>query len=222
MPTLYATHRSRATRNFWLAGEMGIALDVVPVAQAYRLADPKAADAPMNTQSPAFLAISPAGAIPVLKDGDLVLSESLAINLYLARKAGGPMAPKNAAEDAQMVQWALYGVTALEPHTLPIMYAFAEKRSHTPEGKAEIDGHVAALSRGLRALDTHLAQNDGHMVGRRFTVADINMAEIIRYAQIHPTLVQGYPAIDTWIRACQSRPAFKAMMALREQEPVNF
>jgi glutathione S-transferase len=212
MPTLYGTFRSRATRNFWLAGEMGITLDLVPVIQAYRAG---AAAAPLSTTSPEFLAISPAGAIPVLRDGDLVLSESLAINLYLARKYGGPVAAENAVEEAQMLQWALYGVTALEPSALPLMFAFNEGRGDDPE----VAVHVAALQRPLKALETHLAAR-GYMVGGRFTVADINMAEILRYAQGHPTLLAGFPAVDKWLKACQARPAFKAMWEKRLAEPV--
>jgi glutathione S-transferase len=221
LPKLYGCYRSRATRNFWLAGETGMDLTLVPVVQAYRLKDPDAPDAPRHTRSPDFLAISPAGAIPVLQDGDLVLSESLAINLYLAKKHGGPLAPADAAEDALMVQWALYGMTAIEPHTLPIMYAYAEGRAGTDAGKAEIATHAAALERPLKALDTHLAGHGGQMVGGRFTVADINMAEVLRYAQPHPTLIAGYPAVQRWLAACQARAAFKEMMARREAEPAN-
>lgn len=220
MPTLYGAYRSRATRNFWLALEAGKHLEHKPVLQAYRVADPKAANAPLHTQSPEFLAISPAGAIPVLKDGDLVISESLAINLYLAKKWGGPLAPKDAGEDAQMMQWALYGMTAIEPHTLPILYCYAEKRAGTPEGQAEIDGHVAALERPLRALDTHLATHGGQLVGGRFTVADINMAEVLRYVQPHTSVLPRFPAVNAWLSACQARAAFKEMMARREAEPA--
>jgi glutathione S-transferase len=217
---LFATYRSRATRNIWAATELGLTLDMVPVWQAYRLRDAHAPDAPLNTLSPDFLAMSPAGAIPVLKDGDLILSESLGINLYLAQKAGGPLAAKDANEEAQMVQWALYSVTAMEPHTLPILYVHAEKRRDTNEGLAEIGTHVQALERPLKALNTHLTAHS-HLIGDRFTVADINMAEVLRYAQAENGVIEGYAAVDAWLKSCQSRPAYLAMMAAREKEPVT-
>lgn len=222
MTTLYTTYRSRGTRNIWLAHELGLALDIVQVVQAYRLADPDAPDAVMNTRSPAFLALSPAGAIPVLKDGDLVLSESLAINLYLAQKHGGPLAPADAAEQAQMVQWALYGMTSLEPGTLAAMYVYTQNRAATPEGRAELERLTQELLRPLAALEAHLVATGGHMVGGRFTVADINMAEIVRYAQAHAPMLQPFPAILSWLAAAQARPAFAAMMAAREAEPLTF
>ena len=219
MATLYGVCRSRASRAIWLAGELGITLDEVPVIQAYRLADPAAPDAPMNTRSPGFLALSPAGAIPVLKDGDLVLSESLAINHYLARKHGGPVAPADAAETALTEQWAFYAATAIEPHALAILYVFAQGRAETEEGRAELATHAEALARPLAVLEAHLAGH-GHMVGGRFTVADIDVAEIVRYAQPHPTLLAGYPAVTAWLKACQARPAFQAMWARRNAEPA--
>jgi glutathione S-transferase len=215
MPTLYGVARSRASRNIWLADEIGLALTRVPVVQGYRLPDAQAADAPMNTASAAFLALSPAGAIPVLEDEGLVLTESLAINLYLAGRYGGDLGPRDAAEAAQMTQWALYGATAAEPDALALLYAHGEGRGDAPE----VAGHVAALQRPLRVIEGHLAMN-GQMVGHRFTVADINMAEILRYAQAHPGLIEGFAAIHGWMSACQSRPAFHTMMAARLAEPA--
>lgn len=219
MPTLYGVYRSRATRNFWLAAEMGITLDHVPVIQSYRLPDPLAMDAPLNTASPEFLRISPAGAIPVLVDEGLVLSESLAINLYLARKFGGPIAPIDSAETALMEQWALYGATAIEASTLAIQYAYAEGLSTTQAGKTEIAALVEKLQRPLAVLDIHL-ESASYFVGKRFTVADINMAEIVRYGQAHPKLIAEFPALDAWLKACQARPAFQEMWTRRNAEPA--
>lgn len=217
--TIHGVYRSRASRNFWLAGEIGLAVDIVPVIQAYRLPDPAAPDAPLNTRSPAFLALSPAGSIPVMTDGDLVLTESLAINLYLARTYGGDLGPRTPAEDALMQAAALDAVTAIEPHSLPILYAHAEGRADTPEGAAEVARHAAALARPLARLDAHFAAHD-FLIGDRFTVADINLAEVLRYAQAHPTLLAGYPTLDRWLKACQARPAFQAMWARRNAEPA--
>ncbi len=217
--TIHGVYRSRASRNFWLAGEIGLSVDIVPVIQAYRLPDPVAPDAPLNTRSPSFLALSPAGSIPVMTDGDLVLTESLAINLYLARTYGGDIGPRSAAEDALMQAAALDAVTAIEPHSLPILYAHAEGRADTPEGAAEVARHATALARPLARLDAHFASH-AYLIGGRFTVADINLAEVLRYAQAHPTLIAGYPALDRWLKSCQARPAFQAMWAQRTSEPA--
>jgi glutathione S-transferase len=217
--TIYGVYRSRASRNYWLANEIGLEIESVPVIQAYRLADPLAPDAPLNTRSPAFLALSPAGAIPVLKDGDLVLTESLAINLHLARRHGGALGPRDADEDALMQAAALHAATAIEPHSVSILYAFAEGRADTPEGAAEVAACAEKLARPLAMLEAHFAAHD-HLIGNRFTVADINLAEILRYAQAHPDLLPAHPAVDRWLKAAQARPAFRAMWERRLAEPA--
>jgi glutathione S-transferase len=58
------------------------------------------------------------------------------------------------------------------------------------------------------------------VVGRRFTVADINIAEVFRYAQPATALFDRFPAIKSWLASCHARPAFIEMMAEREAETV--
>ena len=89
---IYGSMRSRATRCVWAAEETGVPYELVAVA------DTRAAD---------FLKINPNGRVPALVDGDLRLFESLAINLYIAKKHGGPLAPKDVAEDGAMTMWSL-------------------------------------------------------------------------------------------------------------------
>ena len=217
--TIHGVYRSRASRNYWLASEIGLDVENVPVIQAYRLPNPTAPEAQINTCSPAFLALNPAGAIPVMTDGDLVLTESLAINLYLARTYGGILGPRNAAEDARMQAAALHAATAIEPHSVAILYAYAEGRADTPEGRAEVASCTERLARPLAVLEAHFAAHDA-LIGDRFTVADINLAEILRYAQAHPTLLPAHPAVDRWLHACQARPGFKEMWGKRLAEPA--
>ena len=89
MITLYGVYRSRASRPLWLLAETGTPFTHIPVIQSYRLKDASAPDAPLNTTSASFLAVNPQGLIPVLVIGDLVLTESLAITLHLAKAHGG-------------------------------------------------------------------------------------------------------------------------------------
>ncbi len=213
MLTLYGVYRSRATRPLWLLHETGTPFTHVPIIQAYRLADPKASDAPLHSASPEFLKINPQGQIPALQDGDLILTESLAISLYLARRYGGALGPADDAETAQMEQWALFAATAVEGPALEILQAPA---GATGEGIVKVAAEK--LRRPLARLNSHLAGRDW-LVGNRFTVADINTAECLRYAQGNAALIAEFPEVARWLKAAQSRPAFQKMWAGRMAEP---
>ena len=218
MLTIYGVTRSRASRIIWLCHEIGLPFRQVPVIQAYRLSDPDAEGAALNTHSPAFLKISPQGAIPVVQDGDLTLSESLACSLYLARKHGQPFGPADSAEDALMMQWSFYVCTSIEPDALTILFLHRPGQLQSGADQGAIANAAERLVRPLSVLEAHLAQN-GHMVGRRFTVADINMAEVVRYAQSHGELIEQFPALRDWLADCQGRPAFQKMWKERLAEP---
>ena len=217
MLTIYGVHRSRASRNIWLANELGLPFKLVPVMQRYRLPDPPPAGV-LHTRSPEFLKVNPNGHIPTMDDDGLVLHESLAINLYLAKKHGGPLAPANAAEDGQMTMWSLWAATEVEPHAINIIYHRVSNAGRPMDPKIS-DAAVEALCGPFAVLDDALAK-DGHLVGGRFTVADINVAEIVRYAQAAPELFEKAPRVKAWLAACQARPAFKRMWAERDKEPA--
>ncbi|MFO1161211.1 MAG: glutathione S-transferase family protein [Reyranellaceae bacterium] len=217
MLTIYGVYRSRASRNIWLAEELGLPFKQVPVIQHYRLPDASAPGAPLHTRSPEFLKVNPNGHVPTIDDDGLVLHESLAINLYLAKKHGGPLAPANVAEDGEMSMWALWAATELETQALTIQY-------HRVGGAAVKDPKVAdaavvVLRAPFAVLDAALAKA-GYLVGGRFTVADINMAEVARYAMAAPELFDAAPNVKKWLAACQARPAFKKMWATRDKEPA--
>ena len=204
MITIYGVHRSRASRNIWLAHELGLPFKQVPVIQHYRLSDATAPDAPLNTRSPAFLAVNPNGRIPSIDDDGLVLHESLAINLYLARKHGGPLAPRSLAEDGEMGMWTLWAAAEVEPHAINVLY----HRLGNPTGPKDpkiADAAVAALKAPFAVLDRTLAAS-GYVMGGRFTVADVNVAEVVRYAQAAPELFEAAPRVKAWLAACQARP----------------
>lgn len=215
MLTIYGVTRSRASRIIWLCHEIGLDFRQVPVIQAYRLADPDAPDAPLNTRSPQFLKLSRAGAIPVIEDDGLVLSQSMACTLYLARKYGLPFGPETPAEDALMSQWSFYAATEIEPDTLTLLFF---GNSAKPEDAALAATAAERLLRPLQVVEDHLRWH-GQMVSGRFTVADINMAEIVRYAQSHGALLEQFPALRDWLSDCQARPGFRKMWQERLAEP---
>jgi glutathione S-transferase len=217
MLTIYGVYCSRASRNYWMAEELGIPFKSVPVIQARLLADPLAADARLNTKSASFLAVNPMGLIPAIEDDGLVLAESLANNLYLARKHGGPLAGADVEEEGQMLAWTLWAATEVEPHTVKIVLTYDNATENTPNGKAVIEASVKSIERPLARLEKHLQTKD-YVVGNRFTVADLNLAEVLRYAMSEGYLFEKHPRVKAWLARCHARPAFEAMMAGRRKE----
>lgn len=218
MLTIYGVYRSRASRNYWIARELDIPFKSVPVIQARRVADPLAADAPLNTKSPSFLAVNPMGLIPAIEDDGVVLTESLANNLYLARKYGGPLAPADIREEGLVGNWTMWAATEVEPHAVRIILTYDHGAEESEEGKATIATCAKALDKVFARLESHL---DGrhYVVGDRFTVADLNLAEVFRYSMSQKQLFEKHPRVAAWLARCQARPAFKAMMEERLKEP---
>ena len=215
MITIYGVYRSRALRNIWLLEEAGQPFRHVPVIQDFRQAHGAGA---IHSRSPEFLAINPQGGIPAMQDGELVLSESLAINLYLARKLGAPLGPKDAAEAGLMLQWGFFGATEIEPRSIQILY----NRVQLPpdqRSEAKVEEAVAALRRPLATIGASLA-GTGFLVGGRFTAADINLAEVLRYTLPAPEVLEAAPRTKAWLAACHARAACKKIIARREEEPA--
>lgn len=209
MLTLYGVARSRASRPLWLLAEIGQPFTHTPIIQAYRLPDPKAKDAPPHTDSASFRAINPMGQIPTLQDGTLILNESMAICLHIARKYGGALGPQSLAEAAEIDQWGYFAATNIESAALTLL------QSTDP---ATLATARAALRRPLAYLETMLAPREWLL--DRFTVADILLAECLRYAAGDAALMADHPVTTGYLARCHARPAFQTMWQARLAEPA--
>lgn len=220
MLKIYGALNSRASRNVWMAEELGLDYAHVPVVQASRFADAQAPEAQPNTNSPDFRRVSPRGRIPVIDDDGLILHESLAINLHLARTTpASPLAPKDAAEQAQMTMWTLWAAAECE---MPGVQVIVNCAIRDPDDRDEpaLAVAFAALNRAFRVLGPALDAGGGYLVGGRFTVADLNLAEVLRYAQAAPELFDTHPAVAAWLATCQARPAYREVTRRRLAEPL--
>jgi glutathione S-transferase len=200
---IYGIARSRAIRTLWMAHELGLSYEHIETGFG-----------PEGTRSAAFLALNPNGHVPAIDDDGLVLWESLAINLYLARKHGGPLAPASAAEDGLMTSWGFWSAIAIEPHAATAMY-----NTHLyPEADRRpelVHDALARLQAPLAVLEVHLATHGGHLVGGRFTVADLNLIGCLFYLRFNPEALTNRPAIRAYYAEGLARPAARAAWALR-------
>ena len=194
MTVLYGDIRSRAHRVVWMLKELGVPYEHVPT----NFLDG-------STQRPEFKRVNPNGRVPALVDGELHLFESLAINLYLARKHGGPLAPIDLVEEALSTQWTLWVVTEIEK---PLLLAAANKQLFN-EGlrrPEETGAMLEKLDRPFRVLDAHLSAQP-YLLGDRFTVADLNVSSVLTLAPITGIELDAWPALGAWATRCLERPA---------------
>lgn len=197
MITLYGAMASRAHRVVWMLNELALPFRHVPTPFLDG-----------STRTPDFLALNPNGRVPVLDDGGLVLFESLAINLYLARTYGAApldLAPRNPAEEGRALQWSFWVATEVEK---PLLLAsanlrlFAEAQRNADEAQMALD----KLARPFKVLNDHLALRS-HLIGERFTVADLNVATVMDLAPQCGISLADWPALQAWHRRCLDRPA---------------
>jgi glutathione S-transferase len=217
MLKIYGVYQSRASRTYWMARELGIEFESIPVIQARMLDDPLAPNARLNSKSQEFLAINPNGHIPTVDDDGLVLWESIAINLHLARKHKGPMAPDSQAEEGLIEMWSFWAVNNIEQHSVKIVLIYDNALEGTPGGRETLDVASRLLKKPFEILNQHLAEQD-YLVGNRFTVADLNVAEICRYAMTEKVLTDVNPNVVAWYERCHDRPAFRDMWKARALE----
>lgn len=198
--TIYGQPASRTFRCLWAAEESGLPYENLP----WSYLGPE-------TREPAYLAINPNGTVPALTDDGFALFESLAINLYLARKSGR-LLPADLRGEARVLQWTLWAATECEPHIGAWYYhtqmlPAAERR---PEVAADA---TAKLPKRLRVLEDALAGQD-YLLGGEFTLADLNVVAVLfRAPQFGLT---GFPRVAAWHARCLARPAAQRAIALRE------
>ncbi len=118
MIRIYGTPMTRAIRPLWLLEELGVPYELV-----------RTDFAGGATRTTEFLKINPNGHVPALVDGDLVLFESMAINLYLAEKYGkGTLWPGSEHDRAQTVQWSFWAITECEAYLFDALFAKGSAR----------------------------------------------------------------------------------------------
>jgi glutathione S-transferase len=202
---IYGIAASRAIRALWMAEELGLAYEHVPI--HYR-DDP---DGPLGKNNPEFRRANPLGRVPAIDDDGFALWESMAINLYLARKHGKGLWPATVEGEGLAFQWSFFAVTEIDP---PIN-EWARHAIVLPE--AERDPEVASaalgkLQRPLAAVDAALAHRP-YLAGGAFTVADLNLAAALFRARRMDHAAR--PNLARWLADCFSRPAARRAWAMR-------
>jgi glutathione S-transferase len=155
-------------------------------------------------KAPGFLRLNPRGEVPVLEDDGVVLWDSAAILVYLARKYGGDQwLPADPAAMGQVMQWV-----ALAGNEIQFGLQYARRgvlQDRWTAGTLE-QGH--ALGRvALDALEGRLKSNEWLALGRP-TIADIACFPYIETAPEARLPLDPYPAVATWLARCKALPGW--------------
>jgi len=167
-----------------------------------------------DLQNPAYLQLNPNGRIPTLVDGDVVVWESMAINLYLAQKPG-PMHSNSAAVIGIAAQWSFWAMLEMEALLLDLL-AHRIMLAEYARDPSHVERNTLLLQKPLAVLEGAL-NGRAHLAGENFTVADLNVASILAWGKIAELDFSRYPNVARWLEEGLARPANKRMRDLRNR-----
>ena len=199
MLRIYGSARSRGVRTLWIVGELGLQFEHLDYA-------PRSP----QTRTPEYRALNPNGSVPTIDDDGFVLSESMAINLYLAKKHG-TLYPTDAKNEALTWQWSFWEVDRLDRQ----MTTYANNAFVLPEAQrnaALAKSTWEEISAALDVLEGALGRSHW-LAGSEFSIADLNVAAAMVRALSFD--IAKWPHVHAWLHKCWDRPAAKKALAMR-------
>ena len=202
---LYHHPFSRAATVIWMLEEIGVPyelrhVDIMKGAQ-------KASE---------LLALNPMGKLPVLTDGDAVVTESAAIALYLAdRYSYGDLAPRvDDPARAAYLRWSFFAPSVIEPGAMAKMAGWAFKDSQAGWGSNE------AM---LMAIESAIKDRD-FLLGDKFSMADVVFGGTLRFMMMFK-MMEPRPSFSAYAERLAARPALQRAearnAAIREERGLN-
>ena len=189
--TLYHCPQTRSSGALMLVKELAADVDV-------KILDMKAGE----QRAPAFLAVNPMGKVPALLDGDALVTEQVAIFLFLAdRFAEKGLAP--AIGDplrGPYLRWMAFYGSSFEPACVDR----AMKREPGPQGMSPYGDYTAVL----KTVTDQLARGP-YLLGERFSAVDVLWGTALNWLTMFG-IVEKTPIIAAYVERITSRPAFVA------------
>jgi glutathione S-transferase len=200
MLTIYGAARSRGVRVLWMAGELGLSYN-------HKNWLPRAAE----TKTPEYRALNGNGRVPTIDDDGFILSESMAINFYLAKKHKSPLYPSDPKNEALALQWSLWETDRLDRQL--VNYVRHSSELSEAERKADIAKAMwAEVSDSFDVLEVALTKSEW-LAGPAFSVGDLNVAgALFRALSLD---ISKWPHIKAWLNRCWDRPAAQKAKAMR-------
>ena len=201
MLRLYGSARSRAVRVLWMLGELGLKYD-------HKDWLPRAPE----TKTPEYRELNPNSRVPTIDDDGFILSESMAINFYLAKKHKSPLFPADPKQEALVLQWSLWETDRIDRQVVN----YCRHTNDLPDAERKPEVAKAAWEEIVPAFDALEAalRKSEWLAGPAFSVADLNVAAAL-FRGLTLDLAK-WPKLNAWLHRCWERPAAKKAKAMRE------
>ena len=196
--TLWGVGTSRTLRPHWALAELGVEYESKPIRTRTG-----------EAQTATFRALNPKEKIPVLVDGEVVLTESAAIVTYLGDRYGGLTPKPGSIERARYNEWLSYILMELDAHTLYVMRKHGDLKHLYGEAPAAMDAARTGFEKQLRWARPRIEAED-YLVGEDFSGVDILMTSCLDWAVAYDfELPEPFLA---YLSRQHRRPAFKMAM----------
>ena len=197
---LYGSVNSRAMRCIWMLNELGVSYD-------HKDWLPRAPE----TKTPEFRALNANSRVPTIDDDGFILSESMAINIYLAKKHQSPLYPADAKQEALVLQWSFWETDRLDRQVVD----YQRHSSQLPAAERKPEIAKAAwdeCAQSFDVLEAALKKNEW-LAGPSFSVGDLNVAgALFRGLALD---LSKWPKTQAWLKRCWDRPAAQKAKAMR-------
>lgn len=171
-------------------------------------------------KSPEYLKLNPAGLIPVLVDGELVLPETAAICMHLVdRHPDAGLAPAvGSAERGHFYRWMVYLTNTLQAEIL--VHSYPERLVDGEAAAGVVRGHAQQrIASMLDLVERHLEQRGPWMLGERYSAVDPFLFMLCRWTRNLASPARARPCIKRLLDATMERPAVQRAHAQEELTP---
>ena len=165
-----------------------------------------------------FRKLNVMGEVPVMEDGDIVLTQSGVIQDYISSKSG-KLGGKSAAERREVLRWMFFDnhKVSSQAGMLRFQMNFLPEDKRNPDVIAFITGRLAAA---FKVMDAHLADRDW-LATDELTIADIACAGYLYYPEPFTFDRADYPNIDRWLDAIAATPGWQHPYDLMPGSPAD-
>ena len=171
---LWGTGTSRTIRPIWAMHELGLTFEHRPIL-------PRTGE----TQTPEYTSLTARQKIPLLRDGDLTITESAAIVYYLSDTYGNDdnrLVPLDPADRARCLEWCFFAISELDATALYVIRRHRDLKHIYGDAPVANDSAAQYFQKQMRSVDRALEDGRAHILGPRFSAADLILSTCLSWA----------------------------------------